>query len=83
MCNLLLTFFHSKSTLKILDLVGVILEEATKSSCQSASPQFYLATTRSIFELYIAIVPNIHTKFLDTIPQQVGKFLMFSLLHAF
>ena len=70
-------FCYSKSTMKILDLVGTILEEATRSPRQGASPQSYLGTTKSIFELYIAVVPNIHKKFLDSIPQQVGMFWYF------
>lgn len=66
--------FVSKSTLKILELVGVILNEVIKNPKENGLHHIYLATAKSVFELYMAVVPKIHQKLLDTIPQQVALF---------
>lgn len=66
--------FVSKSTLKILDLVSTVLEEATSNSSENRLHQSYIFTAKSIFEMYMAVVPNVHEKLLNSIPQQVALF---------
>lgn len=73
--NFILPGLNSKSTLKIVDLVVTILEEITENSNENNSYQYFINTAKSVFEMYISIVPNIHEKLLNTIPQQVGKAL--------
>lgn len=47
------------------------MDEACDSSDASAVRLFY--TCRNVFEMYAGLVPEHHKKFLETIPQQVGK----------
>lgn len=61
----------SKSVQEILELTRRILDEACNSSDACAVRLFY--TCRNIFEMYVGLVPEHHKKFLETIPQQVGK----------
>lgn len=61
----------SKSVKEVLDLAKEILDEACQSSDSCAVRLFY--TSRNIFEMYAVLVPEHHKKFLETIPQQVGK----------
>lgn len=63
--------YFSKSVQEILELARTILDEACNSSDACASRLFY--TCRNIFEMYVGLVPEHHKKFLETIPQQVGK----------
>jgi len=63
--------------LKILDLVLTILKEITENSNKNNSYQYFINTAKSVFEMYIAVVPNFHEKLLSTIPQQVGKSVFF------
>lgn len=67
-----IVIFFSKSTQEILRLVEDILEEACHSSDQYVLRLFY--TSRNVMEMYAALIPEIHRSFLETIPQQVGKF---------
>lgn len=62
----------SKSTRDVLKIVFDILEEATQRTDFCAVRLFY--TARNVFELYRAVVPTYHVKFLETIPQQVALF---------
>ncbi|XP_047119995.1 centromere/kinetochore protein zw10 homolog isoform X1 [Schistocerca piceifrons] len=62
----------SKSTQDVLKIVFDILEEATQRTDFCAVRLFY--TARNVFELYRAVVPTYHAKFLETIPQQVALF---------
>jgi Centromere/kinetochore Zw10. len=55
-----------------MELVCEVLDEAVQSTDFCAVRLF--CTARNIFELYTAVVPTHHKKFLETIPQQVGKF---------
>ncbi|KAE8741357.1 hypothetical protein FOCC_FOCC013124 [Frankliniella occidentalis] len=64
--------FVSKSTIEVLELVGTILEEGVAQ--ENELHQYYLSTAKSVFELYICVVPTIHEKLLSTIPQQVALF---------
>ncbi|XP_058801395.1 centromere/kinetochore protein zw10 homolog isoform X2 [Phymastichus coffea] len=62
----------SKSAREILQLVEDILQEASNISSRYVLRLFY--TTRNIFEMYAALIPEIHKSFLETIPQQVALF---------
>lgn len=61
----------SKNAVEILELARTILDEARDSSDACAVRLFY--TCRNVFGMYAWLVPEHHRKFLDTIPQQVGK----------
>jgi hypothetical protein len=54
-------------------LVYEVLDEAVRSTDFCSVRLF--CTARNIFELYSAVVPTYHKKFLETIPQQVGELL--------
>lgn len=69
-----LFFFSSKSAQEILNLGKEILDETCQSSDECAIRLFY--TSRNIFEMYAGLIPEYHKKFLETIPQQVGKKLL-------
>ncbi|XP_021924811.1 centromere/kinetochore protein zw10 homolog isoform X4 [Zootermopsis nevadensis] len=60
----------SKSAHELLMLVCEVLDEAVRSTDFCAIRLF--CTARNIFELYSAVIPTHHKKFLETIPQQVG-----------
>lgn len=62
----------SKSTRELLDLVYLMMEQAGQGSDLCCNRLYYAA--RNIFELYEAIVPKYHEKFLQTIPQYVALF---------
>ena len=68
---IIIYILSSKSAQEILKLVREILDEACTSSDECAVRLFY--TSRNIFEMYAGLVPEHHKKFLETIPQQVGK----------
>lgn len=61
----------SKNAQETLELARTILDEACDSSDACAIRLFY--TCRNVFEMYAGLVPEHHKKFLETIPQQVGK----------
>jgi len=61
----------SKNAQETLELARTILDEACDSSDACAIRLFY--TCRNVFEMYTGLVPEHHKKFLETIPQQVGK----------
>lgn len=63
-------FSFSKSAEELLNLALSIMEELVKGKDLCAVRLFY--TVRNIFEMYSAIVPLHHKKFLETLPQQVG-----------
>ncbi|XP_069704525.1 centromere/kinetochore protein zw10 homolog [Periplaneta americana] len=62
----------SKSTHELMTLVYNVLGEATRSTDFCSVRLF--CTARNIFELYSAVVPTHHKRFLETIPQQVALF---------
>ncbi|XP_077296334.1 centromere/kinetochore protein zw10 homolog [Arctopsyche grandis] len=62
----------SRSVQELLDLVIVMMEQATEASDMCARRLYY--TARNVFELYMAIVPLHHKTFLETMPQQVALF---------
>ncbi|XP_021924809.1 centromere/kinetochore protein zw10 homolog isoform X2 [Zootermopsis nevadensis] len=62
----------SKSAHELLMLVCEVLDEAVRSTDFCAIRLF--CTARNIFELYSAVIPTHHKKFLETIPQQVALF---------
>ncbi|XP_011500160.1 PREDICTED: centromere/kinetochore protein zw10 homolog [Ceratosolen solmsi marchali] len=62
----------SKSAQEILYLVEEILEEACNNSGEFVLRLFY--TSRNIFEMYAALMPEIHKSFIKTIPQQAALF---------
>lgn len=61
----------SRSIQELLDLVIVMMEQATEASDMCARRLYY--TARNVFELYLAIVPLHHKSLLESMPQQVGK----------
>lgn len=63
----------SKSAQELLDLVFVMMEQAVQ--CPDVVCRKLYSSTRLIFELYDAVVPYYHEKYLQTIPQYVGKFI--------
>lgn len=69
-CNFYQSHF-SKSAVETLELAKTILDEARDSSDACAVRLFY--TCRNVLGMYAGLVPEHHKKFLDTIPQQVGK----------
>lgn len=63
--------YFSKSVEEILNVIDKIMNEISKCQEMCAVRLFY--TIRNIFEMYSAVVPLHHKKFLQTLPQQVGK----------
>jgi hypothetical protein len=67
----------SKTAQELLDLVYVMMEQAVQ--CSDVVCKKLYNATRLVFELYDAIVPYHHEKYLQNIPQYVGKFQIFSM----
>lgn len=63
----------SRSVQELLDLVTVMMEQATEASDMCARRLYY--TARNVFELYIAILPLHHKSLLESMPQQVGQLM--------
>lgn len=61
----------SKSAQELLDLVYTMMEQAVQ--CSDVVCRKLYSATRYIFELYEGVVPYYHEKYLQTIPQYVGK----------
>lgn len=62
----------SKTAQELLDLVYVMMEQAVQCSDLVCKRLYY--TTRLVFELYDAVVPYHHEKYLQTIPHYVGEY---------
>ncbi|XP_004923875.1 centromere/kinetochore protein zw10 homolog [Bombyx mori] len=62
----------SKTAQELLDLIYVIMEQAVQ--CSDVVCKKLYQTTRLIFELYDAVMPYHHEKYLQTIPQYVALF---------
>lgn len=65
----------SKTAQELLDLVYVMMEQAVQCSDVVCKRLYY--TTRLVFELYDAVVPYHHEKYLQTIPHYVGEYKCF------
>lgn len=61
----------SKSAQELLDLLYTIMEQA--SQCEDVVCKKLYCVARMVFDLYEAVVPYHHEKYLQTIPQYVGK----------
>lgn len=66
--------YVSKSTLEILDLVSSILTETIGDSKENGLAKCFINTAKSVFEIYVAVVPHFHDNLLKTIPQQAALF---------
>lgn len=64
----------SKSAQELLDHLYTIMEQA--SQCEDVVCKKLYCVARMIFDLYEAVVPYHHEKYLQTIPQYVGKFIL-------
>lgn len=64
--------YVSRSSCEILNLGRTVLDQISTSSGICANK--LIVTFKDIFKLYGTEVPIIHKKFLESIPQQVGKF---------
>ncbi|KAJ2948170.1 hypothetical protein O0L34_g9978 [Tuta absoluta] len=62
----------SKTAQELLDLVHEMMEQAVQ--CSDVVSKKLYQTTRLVFELYDAVVPYHHEKYLQTIPQYVALF---------
>ncbi|KAL4704419.1 hypothetical protein ACJJTC_000418 [Scirpophaga incertulas] len=62
----------SKSAQELINLVYAMMEQAVQCSDVVCKKQY--VTTRLVFELYDAIVPYHHEKYLKTIPQYIALF---------
>lgn len=63
----------SKTAQELLNLVYVMMEQAVQCSDVVCKRLYY--TTRLVFELYDAVVPYHHEKYLQTIPHYVGEYI--------
>ncbi|XP_063824640.1 centromere/kinetochore protein zw10 homolog [Ostrinia nubilalis] len=62
----------SRTAQELLDLVYVMMEQAVQ--CSDVVSKKLYNTTRLVFEMYDAVVPYHHEKYLQTIPQYVALF---------
>lgn len=68
--------FFSKHAQELISLLHLMMVEVEKSMELCGIRLLY--TVRNIFEMYCAIVPLYHKKFLETLPQQVGELMKIS-----